>query len=178
MKIGHVSRCAALLLSLVSAATFATAQTAAAAPEAAVAAAAPAGPAAVPAPAAPKGTLAERQLPKLVMRWDCGDCKQNDKVLPLIEKNYETDAVSAGYTISDSETAELAITAYRQRNPGMRVMFGIMAGKDVLNTRVTFRNKEFLAKDYSANAFQGMNNLCADVSKKVMQQLVLGLQAP
>lgn len=126
---------------------------------------------------APKGTLSERQLPKLVFSWDCGNCAHNEKVFPLIEKTYASDAAAAGYTVSESETAEVAITAYRQRPPGVRVMFGIMAGKDILKTRVTFRGKEFVAADYNANAFQGMNNLCSEVSKKVMAQVLADLQA-
>lgn len=126
--------------------------------------------------AAAKATLAPGQLPKLVLRWDCGKCEKNDKVLPLIEQSYAAQAAAAGYTISDAETAEVAITEYRQRAPGMRVMLGFMAGKDVLTTRLTFRGTDVVAKDYSANALQGMNSLCAAVSKKVTAQLVAALK--
>ena len=129
------------------------------------------------AEAAPHGKLAPGQLPKLVLRWDCDKCEQNAKVLPLIEQGYTTEAAAAGYTISDSETAELAITEYRQRPPGMRVMFGMMAGKDKLTTRVTFRGNALVAKDYSLNVFQGMNSLCNAVSKKVTSQLVASMKA-
>lgn len=124
-----------------------------------------------------KGALAPRQLPKLVLLWDCGKCEQNAKVLPLIEQSYAAEAAAAGFTISDSETAELAITEYRQRPPGMRVMFGIMAGKDVLTTRVTFRGNAMVAKDYAANVFQGMNSLCHAVSKKVAGQLMASIKS-
>lgn len=127
--------------------------------------------------AASHGALAPGQLPKLVVRWECGKCEQNPKVLPLIEQGYAAEAAAAGYTISDSETAELAITEYRQRPAGMRVMFGMMAGKDVLTTRVTFRGNALVAKDYSLNVFQGMNSLCSAVSKKVTGQLLSSLKS-
>jgi hypothetical protein len=132
-------------------------------------------PAAETVTAEPGAKLAPGQLPKLVLRWDCGKCEQNAKVLPLIEQDYAAAAAAAGYTISDAETADVAITEYRQRAPGMRVMFGFMAGKDVLTTRVTFRGTEVVAKDYTANALQGMNSLCEAVAKKVTAQLTAAL---
>jgi len=137
----------------------------------------PADTAAPAAEATSHGKLAAGQLPKLVLRWDCDKCEQNAKVLPLIEQGYATEAAAAGYTISDSETAELAITEYRQRPPGMRVMFGMMAGKDKLTTRVIFRGNTLVAKDYSLNVFQGMNSLCSAVSKKVTGQLLSSLKS-
>jgi hypothetical protein len=128
------------------------------------------------APATATTKLAARELPKLVLRWECGGCDHNEKVFPLIEQTYASDAAAAGYTVSESETAEVAITAYRQRPPAARVMLGFMAGRDTLKTRVTFRGKATVAGDYSANAFQGMNNLCAAVSRKAMVQILAGLQ--
>jgi hypothetical protein len=128
------------------------------------------------APAAASRVLAARELPKLVLRWDCGACEHNEKVFPLIEQTYASDAAAAGYTVSESETAELVITAYRQRPPAARVFLGFMAGRDILKTRVSFRGKESVAADYNANAFQGMNNLCAAVAKKAMTQIMSGLQ--
>ena len=110
-------------------------------------------------------------VPRLVLKWDCGDCEQNEKVLPLINQEYAKEAHARGYSVSTTESAELSITAYRQRKPGARVMLGIFAGKDVLRTRIRFRGKEYVAKDYSANIFAGMNSLCAAVARKAVKQL-------
>ena len=164
MRFTSTSLCTALLCGLLSLPAHATP------PE-------PVADAATPATStASGGALAPRQLPKLVLRWDCGKCEQNAKVLPLIEQGYEAEAAAAGYAITDTETAELAITEYRQRPPGMRVMFGMMAGKDALTTRVTFRGNTLVAKDYSLNVFQGMNSLCHAVAKKVSGQLMASLK--
>jgi hypothetical protein len=122
---------------------------------------------------AAKPSLADHQLPKLVLSWNCGPCEPNPKVLPLIEQEYTSHAAAAGFTISDSETAEVVITEYHQRPPGARVSFGVLAGKDVLGTRVTFRQKAFVVRDYYANAWHGMNGLCAVVSKKIVAQLTV-----
>jgi len=111
------------------------------------------------------------------MRWDCGDCTKNEKVLPLIEQTYTERATGQGYSVGDGETAELVITDYRQRPPGVRVMFGIMAGKDRLGTRLTFRGKDYVVKDYSANAFQGMNSLCEAVAQEALKHVLDALRA-
>ena len=128
------------------------------------------------APAKASKALAANELPKLVLRWDCGGCEHNEKVFPLIEQTYASDAAAAGFTVSESETADVVITAYRQRPPAARVMLGFMAGRDTLKTRVSFRGKDSVAGDYSANAFQGMNALCAAVAKKAMSQILSGMQ--
>lgn len=152
----------ALAMALIALASTASAQDAASSP-------APAGDAV--AVAAPAATLRAMQLPQVTVRWACGDCTQNDKVAPLIASDYEAEANKKGYTVSNTESAEIVITEYRQRPPAMRVMFGVFAGKDKLATKVIFRGKEYQADDYSANAFSGMNGLCASVAKTVASQL-------
>lgn len=156
----HFSSAVLSLALLLGTGATASAQDAASAP-------APAG----DAVAAPAVTLRAMQLPQVTVRWACGDCAQNDKVGPLIASDYEAEANKKGYTVSNTETAEIVITEYRQRPPAMRVMFGVFAGKDKLATKVIFRGKEYKADDYSANAFSGMNGLCASVAKTVAQQL-------
>jgi len=126
-------------------------------------------------PIAPQEILTARQVPKISLSWDCGDCDHNEKVFPLLEENYRKVAKSKGYTVSDSETAEVVITEYRQRPPGLRVMFGVFAGKDKLSTRITYRGKEYIAKDYEANAFTGMNGLCVSVAKRAFKQIISAL---
>ncbi len=123
-------------------------------------------------------SLLERQVPRLTLRWDCGDCEPNDKVFPLIEKTYADKAAAKGYTVSDAETADIVVTKYRQRPPATRVLFGFMAGKDILETRVTFRGTDFSAGDYSANAMQGMNFLCETVAQQSLDKLLVNLQSP
>ncbi len=129
-------------------------------------------------PASPKSTLSERQVPRMTLRWDCGDCEHNEKVFPLIEKTYADKAAAKGYAVSDAETAEIVVTKYRQRPPATRVLFGFMAGKDILETRVTFRGTDFSAGDYSANAMQGMNFLCETVAQQTLDKLLVSLQSP
>lgn len=117
-----------------------------------------------------------KMVPKVVVRWDCGQCEQNEKVAPLIETSYETEARAHGFSVSSTEVAELVITDYRQRHPANRVMFGVFAGKDRLATRLKFRDQEYVAKDYSANAFQGMNTLCDSVARQALTQITSALK--
>jgi len=115
--------------------------------------------------------LAEHQYPKLVIHWDCGECSINEKVPPLIEKSYEEFLKAHGLQVSDAETAQITIVKYHQRNPGVRILAGAMAGSDVLDTKGSFRQAQFTAEDYEANAWIGMNGLCESIAKKIAQQL-------
>ncbi len=182
IKATHLYLCASLLLGPVNLALAQT--TAALAPVPAAAASEPESATAQPViateskPAAASTVgLAAHQVPRVVLRWDCGDCETNEKVFPQIEKAYASNAAAKGFSVSDAETAEIVVVKYRQRPPGVRVMFGFMAGKDILETRVTFRGADFLAGDYSANAFHGMDSLCDAVAQMAFDKLLASLQS-
>lgn len=152
--------CAALCLSLAAAAS---AQTAPDAPSGVSAAEATA-----TAAAATKG-----ELPKLAIKWQCTEeCTANEKVPPLIEESYAKTALGNGYTVSDSEVAEVAIVEFRQRPPAVRVTLGLFAGKDKLGVRIKYRGKEASAGDTSSNVIQGTNSLSEMVGKRRYEQIV------
>ena len=115
---------------------------------------------------------AAKTVPKLNIVWDCGECKVNDKVIPLLLESYAAEAAQRGRTVSETEAVDAKIHDYRQRNPGARVMLGIMAGKDRLGLKMTYNGEEIVVTDYSANAVEGMNALCESVAKKAYKQLV------
>lgn len=125
-------------------------------------------PAMEPAVAAPTDP---RHVPKLNIRWDCGECERNDKVPPLIEQAYAEEAAENQARVSDSDVAEVAIVDIRQRPPGVRVMFGVMAGRDRLGLRVKYRDRVFEVSDTSANIVMGLNHLSASVGKSVFEEL-------
>lgn len=110
-------------------------------------------------------------LPKLNITWDCGDCEHNDKVPPLIEQAYIAEAKKHSLAISETEIAEVAITDIRQRPPGVRIMFGIMAGKDRLGVRIRYLDQEHMVSHTSANAIMGLNHLSESVGQKTYVEL-------
>jgi len=124
-----------------------------------------------PAVESPKSDLSNT-VPKLNITWECTDCTKNEKIIPLIEKNYSEEAMKNGKTVSETDIADIAITDFRQRPPGVRVMFGIMAGKDRLALRIRYKGAEFKVDDYSANAITGMNLICSSLAKKIYTELV------
>jgi hypothetical protein len=168
---------AALILGSAQAQTPAPQEAAPAAPAPAEAPAETPAPAAAPAPApaVEAKKLGDKQVPLLSIRWECGQCTQNEKVPPLVETAYATAATEQGYSVNGSETAEMVITAFRQRPPGLRVMFGAMAGKDVLNTKVSFRGKTFEVTDYMANAWVGMNGLSDAVGREALEKMLASM---
>lgn len=116
-------------------------------------------------------------LPRLNITWDCGDCEHNDKVPPLIEQAYIAEAKKHSFAISETEVAEVSITDIRQRPPGVRIMFGIMAGKDRLGVRIRYLNQDHMVSHTSANAIMGLNHLSESVGKKTYVELTTGKSA-
>ena len=126
-----------------------------------------------PAHAADGGAAARPlQLPKLAISWNCKDCKQNDKVPPLIESAYAAAAAKAGYAVSETESVDIDITDFRQRSAGTRVMLGLFAGKDRLALRGNYHGQAVTAEDSSGNAVQGFNHLCEAVGRKMYAAIV------
>lgn len=112
-------------------------------------------------------------VPKLVVGWNCEKCHPaNPKVPPLVEQFYKEAAARDGRAVDEGSVVDGAITTFRQRNPGLRVMVGIMAGKDKLILTVTYKGTTFTAGDYSANAIEGMNALCESVAKDIYKKIV------
>lgn len=119
--------------------------------------------------AAPVQTLP--MVPKLSISWACGECEKNEKVPPLIEAAYAAEAKKNGMAVSDADVAEVTITDIRQRPPGIRVAFGIFAGKDRLGLRIRYKDQEYTVSDYSANVMQGLNHLCESVGKQALESI-------
>lgn len=142
-------------------------------PEAAAAAAAAAESARNAAIAAAEAAVAASypSVPKLDIRWDCGECEHNDKVPPLIEQAYAAQAAEHSMSVSKTDVAEVVIVDIRQRPPGVRVMFGVMAGRDRLGLRVRHGGEEFEVSDTSANIVMGLNHLSASVGESVFKKL-------
>jgi hypothetical protein len=138
-------------------------------------------PAPVSAPALPatvaqaqpaaQGPLTASQVPRLAFFWKCGDCVKNELIPPLVAKAYEAEARKNGFTVSDSETANVSIVGFRERGQAARVMLGMFAGKDNLSTKIYFRDKVLVAEDYMVNAWVGMNGISENVGRKAFQQL-------
>lgn len=125
------------------------------------------------APPAAPAAATTKAVPKLVFSWDCGECEHNDKVIPLIEASYAEAALKRGFVVSETETADVAIVDIRQRPPGVRVMFGIMAGKDRLGLRIRHNGYEFAVSDSSANAISGLNSLSKTVGQRALLRLTM-----
>lgn len=125
----------------------------------------------------PVQVAASATVPKLNIVWGCPDCEHNDKVPPLIEQAYAEEAKKHSFAVSETDTAEAVITDIRQRPPGVRVMFGIMAGRDRLALRIRYQGKEVDVSDKSSNAIQGLNSLSASVGRQAYAELA-GKAAP
>ncbi len=115
-------------------------------------------------------------VPSLNIVWNCGTCEHNPKIAPLIAERYADEAKKAGFSVSTTDVANADITDFRQRNPGLRVMFGVMGGKDRLQLKLIHNGTPVTVGDSSANTIQGQNALCADVAKQLFQ-LMSGTQA-
>ncbi len=110
-------------------------------------------------------------IPKLNIIWDCGECEHNEKVVPLIQQAYADEAKKNAFAVSETDMAEVAITDIRQRPPAVRVMFGIMAGRDRIGLRIRYLGQEYTVSDTSANAIMGLNHLLESVGKGVYAKL-------
>lgn len=144
----------------------ASTDTAAQAQQDAQAATAPAGEAPVETGTQPQRAAA-KTVPALQIVWNCGKCEQNPKIVPLIQERYAMEANEAGYTVSSDARIAAEIVDFRQRNPGMRIMFGVMSGKDRLQLKLIHNGVEHTVGDSSANIIQGQNALCADVAQQI-----------
>lgn len=111
------------------------------------------------------------KMPQLLIKWACDTCEANEKVIPLLGESYSNAVTKNGQVIANDEIAEAVIVEFRQRNPANRSLFGAFAGKDILALKIKYKGQEIIARDYYANAWQGMNALCASVAQISYQKI-------
>jgi len=111
------------------------------------------------------------KMPQLSIKWACDTCEANEKVIPLLGESYSNEVTKNGQVIASDEIAEAVIVEFRQRNPANRSLFGAFAGKDILALKIKYKGKEVIARDYYANAWQGMNALCESVAQISYQKI-------
>lgn len=111
------------------------------------------------------------EIPELSIRWNCGDCEVNPKVIPLIQQTYREIASTHQMKISSREKAEAVITEYRQRPPAARVLLGAFYGTDRLSMTIKYHGTSFVAKDSAATVINGMNAVCKNVAQSAYKQL-------
>jgi len=114
-------------------------------------------------------TAPDGGVPALEIEWNCGDCKPNEKVPPLIQSAYSAAAGAQHVGVVDGDKVHVSITEFRQRNPALRSLFGVMAGKDSMAVTLTWHGKQATAREYEANAFHGMNAIAESVGKQAFR---------
>jgi hypothetical protein len=124
-------------------------------------------PAAVVAPAAaprPAGVLGAKELPKLDIGWNCGDCVIDEPTLHLIETVYAREAAARGYTISPTESVVMKINRFYLRPPEMKVR----NDNEVLKTQIWFNGKVVTINETSRKFDVRMDHLVDTVVKRVL----------
>ena len=119
--------------------------------------------------APPGATAGAAGVPALEIEWNCGNCKPNDKVPALIQSAYAAAAGASHVGVVDADAVHVTITEFRQRNPAMRSLFGVMAGKDSMAVKLSWHGKQATAREYEANAFHGMNAIAESVGKQTFR---------
>lgn len=114
---------------------------------------------------------ATHEMPKLSIRWECGECATNPKVIPLIQQNYLEQVRKHGQTLASKHSAEIVITDFRQRPPTARALLGGFAGKDRLGVSIRYKGKSLVASDSAVTIMNGMNSLCKSVAQSTYRQL-------
>jgi hypothetical protein len=118
-------------------------------------------------------TLSSREVPTLAIVWNCGECTKNPKAAPLIVATYEKAAKARGFSVSSAETATMTITHFRQRSPGVRVMFGILAGHDAVSTQIVAGDKTFTVNEVS-RGWGGIDSVLTKVGTNAFTSVALG----
>lgn len=111
-------------------------------------------------------------VPGLAIAWDCGDCGQNALIVPLIKQDYANAAAARSLKVSTEKYVTARIVDFRQRPPGVRVMFGVMSGKDRLRLEIKHGDQVITVGDTAATAIHGQNSLCENVAKEALEKMV------
>lgn len=114
---------------------------------------------------------ADTSLPKLEIVADCGECVINDNVRAEIEKAYVDQAQKGGLQINQKDKANLRITEYLERSSGARIMFGMLAGKDLIKASLSYKDAKHEVEDTARSALNGIGAVASEVGKQAYVKL-------
>lgn len=105
--------------------------------------------------------LRRSEVPGLAIDWRCGACVRNDAFSVALKRAYEAEARKNGMFVSDSATANVAITQYSKRTFPLRSNLALQAvyGQNAVSVRET------------TAAFGGMNLLAATSAQKLFMEM-------
>ncbi|HEY7986639.1 MAG TPA: hypothetical protein VIE17_06930 [Methylophilaceae bacterium] len=101
----------------------------------------------------------------LTIVLDCGDCKPSDFILQTLKETYN------GKKSANAKPVTYTITAYRARNTGARLAFGMMAGKDLISGVATFDGGTSAVGDSAITILCGTDCVARNVG-----EMLAGLQ--
>lgn len=127
--------------------------------------------AAMPAPMAAPAEQGALVVPKLAVKWDCGNCKPNEVIADHLRVAYEKEAAQSGYTISASEVATMTITRINARSGAARVAFANLFGTDVLYTQTSMGGKTITVNEMGKN-WGGINPLVNHVGARTFREWI------
>jgi hypothetical protein len=121
----------------------------------------------------PEGTV----LPMLDMQFNCGTCKQDNKIKALVEGAYLDQAELEKAAIDDINKTVLNVTHFRSRGKA-RFFIGALAGADNITGTVSCDGVDNVVRDTAISAINGIESVARNVGKdayKAIKACVLGV---
>jgi hypothetical protein len=120
----------------------------------------------------PAGTV----IPMLNMKFDCGDCKVDNKIKALVEGSYLDQLELEKAKADDVNLVTYTVTKYRKRG-GARFFLGALAGVDNITGSIECKGEKKEISDTAISAVNGIEAVARNVGKdayKAMREYVLG----
>jgi hypothetical protein len=116
----------------------------------------------------------DKTVPSLKIKVGCNEeCNITRSVQTLIIAAYTDKAEIAGYKIDDTKTNELTITNFRARSATARLLFGAMAGADVIEGYIKSPDgKQVEIKDMAIMAKSTISDVAQIVGEQTFDETV------
>lgn len=118
------------------------------------------------------------EVPSLVIKTACGNCKISASIAALIQESYIKKAAQSGMLISKDTQATLTINNYSERNLTMRTVSVIAEPlaiafdiKDEIVANVSFKEKSFAIEYNKMNPFQGIESVANEIAEMTFEKL-------
>jgi hypothetical protein len=114
----------------------------------------------------PDGTV----IPMLNMKFDCGDCKVDNKIKALVEGSYLDQLELEKAKADDVNLVTYTVTKYRKRG-GARFFLGALAGADIITGTVECHGVKKEISDTAISAVNGIEAVARNVGKEAYQAM-------
>lgn len=118
-----------------------------------------------------KGPQPTFSVPKISVRFECGECNVRPDAGFLIEDEYVRSAITAGASLSKDSVVEVVVDVYHARDDLTRIFAAAFVRNDQIRAKVALKSGTVFVEDYYRTNYFGADRLARNIGAAIFEKV-------